>query len=154
MNPFVTRAGRVAAVLLATWLCAGPAHADDRPYADQKVVYHNDGGMPDNGKYFSKILRNLRNHLKALGPEHVGIKVVDHSDGVILLQMAAANPELAAQIDDLRRDGVQFLVCKNTLAERKIDWHTLYGVQEGDLVTSGVAELIDLQARGYLYVHP
>ncbi len=144
------------AVALLAGLCLGgqAAQAEERGYADQKVVYHNDGGAPDNAKYFGKILRNLKNHVRALGAEHIGVKVVDHGDGVILLQMASTAPELASQIDDLRQDGVQFLVCKNTLSERKIDWHTLYGVQEQDLVTSGVAELIDLQTKGYLYVHP
>jgi uncharacterized protein len=99
----------------------GPAQADP-DYSDQKVVYHNDGGAPDNPKYFRKLLRNARNHVNALGKEHIELRVVDHGDGIVMLQVATSDKELADQIDGLRADGVVFLVCRNTLSERKIDW--------------------------------
>jgi intracellular sulfur oxidation DsrE/DsrF family protein len=122
-------------------------------YTDQKVVYHNDGG-PDNAAYFKKLLGNLRNHVAAVGKEHVEIRVVDHGDGIELLQMAKTDAALASLIDARKADGVHFLVCQNTLNERKIDWHTLYGVEEADIVPSGVAELARLQLMGFAYIHP
>jgi hypothetical protein len=57
------------AAISLTGAAAGPAPAGY--YADQKVVYHNDGGGPDNSAYFRKLLNNLRNHVAALGKEHV-----------------------------------------------------------------------------------
>ena len=123
-------------------------------YQDQKVVYHNDGGWPDNLTYFKRLLNNLRNHVEAVGKDHVEIRVVDHGDGVILFQMANTDKKLAKAIDARKADGVRFLICQNTLDERKIDWHTLYGVTEKDIVPSGVAELVRLQMMGYTYVHP
>jgi intracellular sulfur oxidation DsrE/DsrF family protein len=60
---------------------------------------------------------------------------------------------LADRLDALRADGVRFLVCANTLRERQIDWHSLYGVKEEDMVPSGVAELARLQAVGFVYIH-
>lgn len=153
--PIQYRAARFAAVLLAVALPLATSGARaDQEYPDQKVVYHNDGQVYENPKYFRKLLRNARNHVAAVGKEHVNIRIVDHGDGVVMLQLANADPELAKQIDELRDQGVKFLVCKNTLSERKIDWHTLYGVKESDLVTSGVAELAKLQQQGFLYVHP
>jgi intracellular sulfur oxidation DsrE/DsrF family protein len=123
-------------------------------YTDQKVVYHNDGGWPDNATYFRRILNNLRNHVAAVGKDHVEIRVVNHGDGIILFQLAQTDEKLAHAIDARKADGVKFLICQNTLDERKIDWHTLYGVQEADIVPSGVAELARLQGMGFVYVHP
>jgi hypothetical protein len=46
---------------------------------------------------------------------------------------------------------VRFLICANTLRERKIDGHDLYGVKAEDIVPSGVAELARLQGMGFVY---
>jgi intracellular sulfur oxidation DsrE/DsrF family protein len=142
------------ALLLAAITVTAAGAAPANYYKDQKVVYHNDGGGPDNATYFRKVLTNLKNHVAAVGKSHVQISVVDHGDGVVLLQMAKTDEKLAQMIDARKADGVRFLVCQNTLEERKIDWHTLYGVTEEDLVPSGVAELARLQLMGFAYVHP
>jgi len=148
--------GLMIAVVLAT-LGVGAAHAGSEApagyYADQKVVYHNDGG-PDGAAYFKRLLGNLRNHVEAVGKAHVEIRVVSHGDGVALFQSAANDKDVAARIDALKEMGVRFLVCGNTLRERKIARGTLYGVTEDDVVPSGVAELARLQSMGFAYIHP
>lgn len=121
-------------------------------YEAQKFVYHNNGKGEDSGKYFKALLKNFANHLDAVGDSRMDIKVVSHGDGVKLFQNPDA--ELAKSIDALRVRNVQFLICRNTLTERKIDWKTLHGVKEADLVPSGVAELVRLQQKSYIYVHP
>ncbi len=145
-------------VLAALMLGITSAKAQMTPppgyYKDQKVVYHNDGGYPDNAAYFRKLLTNVKNHIDAVGKDHVEIRVVNHGDGLILFQMANKDPDLAHRIDALKAEGVKFLICSNTLRERNIDWHTLYGVKESDLIPSGVAELARLQGMGYAYIHP
>jgi hypothetical protein len=123
-------------------------------YVDQKVVYHNGGGGPDGSAYFKRLLGNLRNHVEAVGKAHVEIRVVSLGDGVALFQSAASDKELAGRIDALKGMSVRFLICANTLRERNIDRGTLYGVEEGDLVPSGVAELARLQGMGFAYIHP
>jgi len=132
---------------------AASAHAETY-FADQKVVYHNDGAPIDNPKYFARLLGNLHNHVAALGASHIQVRVVDLGPGVDLLQLANTDTEVAAQIDALRADGVVFLICNNTLVGRKIDWHSLYGVKAADIVPSGVAEIVRLQQQGFSYVHP
>ncbi|MHB2205338.1 DsrE family protein [Methylobacterium sp. CM6257] len=145
------------AVLLAT-LGAGVARSGSAApagyYADQKVVYRNGGRGPDDTAYFKRLLGNLRNHVEAVGKEHVDIRVVSLGDGVALLQSAVDNTDLAGRIDALRAAGVRFLVCANTLRERKIDRGALYGVSADDIVPSGVAELARLQGMGFAYIHP
>ena len=142
------------ALLLMALFVTGAWAAPPGYYKDQNVAYHNDGGGPDNAAYFRKMLNNLKNHVAALGKNHVQIRVVDHGDGVIMLQMAKTDEKLAQLIDARKAEGIQFLVCQNTLDERNIDWHTLYGVNKEDLVPSGVAELARLQMMGFVYIHP
>lgn len=147
----------VAVVLLSTPGIAVAAEGDTaKPgsYAAQKVVYHNNGRGPDSTKYFKALLKNLRNHVDAVGANGIDIKVVNHGDGVGLLQSAMTDADLAKAIEDLKAKGVQFLVCQNTLDERKIDPATLYGLTPSDIVPSGIAELIKWQQAGYYYVHP
>jgi uncharacterized protein len=146
--------GLNVALLLIAMFATNAWAAPAGYYKDQKVVYHNDGGGPDNATYFRKMLNNLKNHIAALGKSHVQIRVVDHGDGVIMLQMAQTDEKLAQLIDARKAEGIQFLVCQNTLDERNIDWHTLYGVSKEDLVPSGVAELARLQMMGFVYIHP
>lgn len=122
-------------------------------YQDQKVVYHNDGGSPDNATYFRRMLNTINNHVEAVGKEHVEIRVVDHGGGVELFQQAKTDKELASRLDTLRGKGVRFLICANTLKERQINWRELYGVKEEDIVPSGAAELARLQKMGFVYIH-
>ncbi|GBU15855.1 MULTISPECIES: DsrE family protein [Methylobacteriaceae] len=148
----------LTAVLLMLGLGLGNALAAGEAapgyYTPQKVVYHNDGAPPDNGAYFKRLLGNIRNHVEALGRDKVEIRVVDHGDGLVLFQMAKEDRDLAGRIEALKGMGVRFLICNNTLTERKIDWHGLYGVKEEDIVPSGVAELARLQGLGFTYIHP
>ena len=122
-------------------------------FKPQKVVYHNDGGGPDNATYFKRMLNSLKNHVEALGKVELEIRVVDHGGGVELFQLANTDKDIAGRIDALKTSGVRFLICNNTLRERKIDWRTLYGVQEDDIVPAGVAELARLQGMGFAYIH-
>ena len=84
----------------------------------------------------------------------VEIRVVNHGDGLTLFQVAKDDSDFAGRIDALKSTGVRFLICNNTLTERKIDWRGLYGVNEEDIVPSGVAELARLQGMGFTYIHP
>lgn len=123
-------------------------------YEPQKVVYQNNGMGKETEAYLQGLLRNLKNHVEAVGAGRIDIRVVNHGKGIILLQSAAMEPEIASKIDDLRAKGVRFLVCRNTLKRHNIDYHDLYGVKEEDLVPSGMAEIVRLQQQGFVYVHP
>lgn len=123
-------------------------------HSDQKAVYRNDGGRPDNATDFKHILGNPKNHVVSVGKDHIEVRVVDFGDGVDLFHMAVKDTMLAQRIDDLEAEGVRVLICRSTLPQRKIDWHELHGVTEADIVPSGVAEIVRLQVMGFSYVHP
>jgi intracellular sulfur oxidation DsrE/DsrF family protein len=58
-------------------------------------------------------------------------------------------------VSNLKRQGVHFNVCNNTLVGKKIDYkNDLYDVSKEDIVPSGVAELAALQSKGFSYVKP
>ena len=128
--------------------------ADER-YGKQKVVYHinYNGGSDD--KAYRGALRNIQNHINAVGAENLELKVVLHGNGVGLLKSAKSNQKLQMDVTNLKTQQVSFHVCNNTLAGRKIDYNTdLFEVFDDDIVPSGVAELSRLQQMGYTYIKP
>jgi len=82
------------ALLLTALSATGVRAASAGYYTDQKVVYQNNGGGQDNVAHLRKLLGNLRNHVAPVGKDHVDIRVVDHGDGVVLLQAAQTDQML------------------------------------------------------------
>ena len=141
----------------------GQAVAAER-YSKQKVVYHINY---DNPKQQAGALRNIQNHINAVGAENMEIKVVMHGNGVSLLldpdalgrvknfKQANADSDMTARVEGLKQQGVAFNICNNTLKGRNVNYESdLYDVTEADIVPSGVAELSHLQAQGYTYIKP
>lgn len=133
-------------------------------YTKQKVVYHING---DNPKQQAGALRNIQNHINAVGAENLDLRVVMHGNGVSLVLLPEALPQvpkfkhanatdqMQAKIDGLKNQGVSFKICANTLKGRKVNMEDhLYNVDSADIVPSGVAELAHLQAQGYTYIKP
>ncbi len=132
-------------------------------YGKQKVVYHINY---DNPKAQAGALRNIQNHINAVGKDKLDLKVVMHGKGLSLvlepdalkntkLKYGNATDVITAKIDGLKQQGVKFNVCANTLRGKKINYEEdLYDVSKADIVPSGVAELAKLQAEGYAYIRP
>jgi intracellular sulfur oxidation DsrE/DsrF family protein len=141
---------------------AGTANRTEAAYGKQKVVYHINFY---DAKHQTAALRNVQNHINAVGADNLDLDVVLHGDGVSLLlypdalegtrmKEANATDEMQARIAGLKQQGVTFSVCANTLKGRKVAEEDLYDLEEGDIVPSGVAELAHLQAQGYVYIKP
>ena len=164
-----TKSDLIAAVLMtvmiigATALQPRDAFAENG-YAKQKVVYHINYDDP---KLQAGALRNIQNHINAVGKDNIEIKVVLHGNGLALLlepdslekltkfKHANADEKMTARIDGLKAQGVAFNVCANTVRGRKVDMETdLYNVTQDDIVPSGVAEVAKLQQEGYVYIKP
>jgi intracellular sulfur oxidation DsrE/DsrF family protein len=109
-------------------VCPG-ALASER-YGKQKVVYHINY---DDSKLQKGALRNIQNHINAVGAENIEVRVVLHGNGLSLLlnpeslshltkfKYANATEEMAARIDGLKSQGVSFKICNNTIKGRKVD---------------------------------
>lgn len=153
----------IVAATLALALFAGHATAADKGYGKQKVVYHINYDDP---KAQAGAMRNIQNHINAVGKENLDLKVVLHGNGLtMLLEPSSANntkfgagnatDAITAKIAGLKDQGVKFEVCANTLRGKKVSYEDdLYDVSKGDIVPSGVAELAKLQAQGYTYIKP
>lgn len=149
--------------LFITAGCATNANTTEG-YGKQKAVYHINY---DNPKKQAGALRNIQNHINAVGAENLDIKVVLHGHGLSLLldpeslskvpkfKHANADEKMIAKIDNLKDQGIDFNVCANTVKGRKVDVDSdLHNVDKADIVPSGVAELAHLQNLGYSYVKP
>ena len=111
-------------------------------WADIKVVYHLNEGIPQ----ASRAIGNIRNHLNA--DPKVKIVVVTHGPGIDFLLDGAIQPmgqAFAGSVSDLVSKGVEFRVCNNTLVSRKISPDKL--LMEAKVVPSGVAEVAKLQGN-------
>jgi uncharacterized protein len=128
--------------LMLTFAAAGA-------FAQEKVVYHFDGGLAQ----ATKGLRNISNHLE-VDPK-AKIIAVAHADGVDFL-MEGAKDRLGpfdARVQELMGRGVKFQVCEITLRNRKLKKDQfILGVE---FVPSGVVQITHLQQQdGYAYLKP
>lgn len=140
--------------IAASFTLPSQAQASER-YGKQKVVYHINYPGGEEDKAYRAAMRNIQNHINAVGVDNMEIKVVLHGNGVGLLQSAKSSDKVQSDVLSLRAQRVQFSVCNNTLAGRKISYETdLFEVFEEDIVPSGVAELSYLQQQGYTYIKP
>jgi intracellular sulfur oxidation DsrE/DsrF family protein len=130
----------------------------------QRVVYHvNYYGA----KAQAGALRNIQNHINAIGADNLDLKVVLHGNGVAMLMYpdalgkngnkmkeGNATDEMQAKITGLKNQGIQFQICANTLKGRNVSTDDLYDFSKADIVPSGVAQLAVLQGQGYAYIKP
>lgn len=144
--------------LLAILLCFGISQAAfaekarkaKNGYSKQKVVYH-----VDNINSAWKALRNIRNHMNAVGDSNIDIIVVTHSSGAYTLVDGSKDKTghtFGAQVQGLANRGVKFQICANTIRGKKIDRNKIN--LNATVIPSGVAHVAELQQSGYAYVKP
>ena len=136
-------------------LVSGMSSADaGARYGKQKVVYHiNYNGGADN-KAWIGALKNIQNHINAVGKKKLDIKVVIHSNGIYMLKEAKKPGNIQTRMASLRSQNVDFNVCANTIKGKKIGLDQMYEMFDENVVPSGVAELAHLQQQGYTYIKP
>ncbi len=145
---------QMVVAVIGAFMIMTPALAQDR-YDTQKVVYHINYNGGEDDKAYRGALRNIQNHINAVGADNLDIKVVLHGNGVALLNSALSNDLLQNNVTTLKSQNVAFHICNNTLKGRKISYEAdLFDVFEEDIVPSGVAELSHLQQQGYTYIKP
>ncbi len=122
------------------------------PYEPQRVIYH----VTDGEWFFERKFRNMlhvaRNHVDAVALGELDLRIVLQGGGMDLLLTAKSDAKLASEIDLLRKAGVIFVVCRNTLVLRGLDPATLYMVRRENIVASSVAEAAALVGKGYVYM--
>ncbi|NOY67084.1 MAG: hypothetical protein GXP13_06710 [Gammaproteobacteria bacterium] len=143
-----------AAVVISTALVGCGGGQELKPakngYFQQKVVYHVNNLQTAYGA-----LRNVKNHLNALGDKNAEIIVVTHSSGAFAMVDGSKDKKghsFDSTIQKLANRGVKFTICANTIRGKKINKNKIN--LNAKVIPSGVAEVADLQQKGYLYVKP
>jgi len=131
--------------------CGGETRKEAKNgYKAQKVVYHmNDMNWGFRG------LKNIKNHLNALGDKNVEIIAVMHSSGGFILVDGKKDKKgrsFGGMINELSNRGVKFAICANTIRGKKINKNKVN--LHAEVIPSGVAEVAELQYKGYVYVKP
>lgn len=154
----------IAFFALSLGLVVTAQAAEDSDYfPPQKVVYHINYQDP---QMQLNALQNIQNHIEAVGKTKLDLVVVLHGPGLSLLlkpealkrvklRQAHATKEVQKDVARLKKLGVKFKVCLNTMDRNNINPKTdLFDVHEEDIVPSGISELARLQGMGYVYIKP
>ena len=122
-------------------------HIQHASYGDLKVVVPLTSADP---AIWGFKLKNVLNGLKGAheygGTLHATI--VLYGPGVKMLAQPM-DDNLQEMVEKLRAAGVRFAICNNTLKGMNLDWHTLDGVQESDIVPAGFLEVGWLASQGW-----
>lgn len=140
----------VALMLSSVSVFAQKKGTANNGYSKQKVVYH-----VNNLQTAKAALRNVKNHLNALGDKNIEIRVVTHSSGAFVLVEGTQDKKghsFNDQVASLAGRGVKFYICNNTIRGKKIDESKIN--LHAKRVPSGVAEVAELQQKGFVYLKP
>ncbi len=116
--------------------------------AERKVVFHLDMEQEER---LTLALTNIKNLFKEVPPHQCRVCLVANGKAVKLLHKDKIK-EHAAAMEELHKQGVRFMACRNAMAMHKIEKSDLFHLCE--VVPAGILELIDLQTRGYAYIKP
>ena len=130
----------------------------------QKVLYHLDSDDPGKQR---DVMRMIQNHINAVEPARIDLLVVLNGNGISLLLekdvdwakrhpgRAHSDELLLAEVDNLRVQGVEFLVCGASLRARNVDWERdLHHVEQKQVLENGMLAMVRLQQEGYAYLKP
>jgi len=124
-------------------------------YGRQQVIYHIDQRAGLLSGHFRHILQVAQNHVDAVGADRLDLRVILQGEGVDFLSWVRDNFDARNKIDELKLNGVKFLVCRNTLIARGIDPdRELYDVQMADVIRTAVGEIAQLEQKGFQYIKP
>jgi uncharacterized protein len=104
----------------------------------------------DDPKVMTSVLNNAMNIQKFYGQDRVEIAIVAFGPGMEALYKKGS--PVSERVSSLLRYDITFVGCANTMESTH---HTTEDLIEGVQVTpAGVAEIVERQLKGWIYVHP
>ncbi|GHB34323.1 DsrE family protein [Mongoliitalea lutea] len=119
------------------------SHAQVVSEAPHRIIYQLTDGDVD---VHEKFLRQLENIFRAA--PNAQIEVVTHGMGIDL--MRNTNNLYTERIAALVEKGVEFMICENTLAQRKLEKGQF--LELAGFVPAGVLEIVMKQEKGWIYI--
>ena len=104
-----------------------------------------------NSDEINHILGSANNVIKFYGVDNTEVVIVAYSQGIKALLKHRDN-KIRKRVLSLMTYDVEFIACANTMKTLKIDKKDL--LEDVEIVTAGIVELIERQLRGYIYIRP
>ncbi|QSZ43099.1 hypothetical protein GJV85_07680 [Sulfurimonas aquatica] len=104
--------------------------------ADDEAIHH--------------VLSTANNVLKFYGPENVEMKIIAYYHGIKALEKKYK--DIALRVEALMLLDVEFVACGNTMKTKKITEDEL--IDGSDIVTAGVAEMVERIQDGWVNIIP
>lgn len=123
---------------------AEPKPALDNP---RQIVFSVTEG---DDKAINHVLSSANNVLKFYGPEKVQMEIVAYSGGIEML--LKKNPKIAERVRTLMLYDVTFIACGNTMRTKNIKENEL--IDDVEVVTAGIVEMIERVKEGWIYIKP
>ena len=133
----------------ATFLFADTQFAEPKPSleAPRQIVFSVTSG---DDEAINHVLSSANNVLKFYGPEKVQLEIVAYSGGIRMLQKE--NPKIAERVRTLMLYDVTFVACGNTMRTKNITESQL--IEDTEVVTAGIVEMIERVKEGWIYIKP
>lgn len=130
-------------MLFITTLVNAQNESTDVDLAQHKIVFQLTSADTNVHKM---LVRQLGNVLTA-APNSM-VEVVCHGPGIAMLttQQTIVQPKII----ELKGKGIQFVVCENTLRERKVTKEEI--IPEAGFVKAGIIEIVKKQEEGWSYI--
>jgi len=97
------------------------------------------------------ILGSANNVIKFYGVDNTEVVIVAYAQGIKAL-LHHHDVRIEKRVKSLMTYDVEFIACQNTMDTLKIDKKDL--IEDVEVVTAGIVELIERQLRGYIYIRP
>jgi len=102
-------------------------------------------------KEVNHVISSANNVMKFYGPENTEVVIVAYSQGINSL-LKGRDLSIRKRVEALMTYDVEFIACGNTMRTLKIDKKEL--LDDVEIVTAGIVELIERQLQGYIYIRP
>jgi len=134
---------------LTAWLNADTAFAEPKPSLDnpRQIVFSVTEGSDE---AINHVLSSANNVLKFYGPEKVQMEIVAYSGGIRTL--LKSDPKIAERVRTLMLYDVTFVACGNTMRTKHITEDQL--IDDVEVVTAGIVEMIERVKEGWVYIKP
>lgn len=136
-------------LLFYVTLSAETEFAEPKPsfMEPRKIVFSIKGADDEE---IHHVLSSANNVLKFYGPENVQMRIVAYYHGIRAL--LKSEKDIAVRVDALQQYGVEFVACGNTMTTKKISQDAL--IDDVEVVTAGIAEMIERVQEGWINIVP
>ena len=104
----------------------------------------------DDDEHIHHVLGSANNVLKFYGPENVEMQIVAYSGGI--RAVLKEDKKIQERIETLKMYDVVFVACGNTMRTKHIKKEDL--IDDTEVVTAGIVEIIEEVKAGSIYIKP